>query len=437
MTGHLHTHKGITRRGFIRTAGMGAVALATAKKAMATGVPFTVAMIPDPQYLAGDKTCSGSAIYNALIQWGITNRNLSVNGTPLNIKGFLQVGDCANTVHANSYDQQQQISVNAYALAEAASPKMFVVRCLGNHDYETPGGNLDRSTVAYMWRNDKGGAWSPTNLAAIYSGGMDLGNGDHAYFGGAYTDTPPIPTSSINSYMRLLIQGRKILVISLEFYPRSAVLVWARGIHDTYLDHECWVTTHGYMTHYATQFDRNTLYGPTAGYNLGAAPAANSGIEMWSGSDASWNGFTTWPNLSLVTCGHDIDGYNLGDGHANGWVWQRVPIPSTSTSAHTVQQVFGNCQGDYGNDGDEQNFCSGNPSTPDGVTDAAHLMLLRVWPNTGFLESFMVSANNNKWTGARGVINQTNPVQLFNVPFGVPLVGSAIFPLPNSQVRSF
>ena len=417
--------RSITRRKFGALIGSAVGAGYMAKKAMAAGgTPFTIAMVPDPQYLAtGASTCGGQTAYNALIQWAVTNRNLSVNGTPLNVKGFLQVGDCCDTASSTVYNSQQSVSVAAYALAEAANPKMFVVRCLGNHDYMTPGSGMDRSTVSYMWRTDKSGPWSPANLASIYSGGMDLGNGDVAYYGGHYTD-PVLPDSSINNYMRLLIQGRKILVIALEFYPQSAVLNWARGIHDTYPDHECWVTTHGYATRFGARFLRTDGYGPGT-YTLGAAPASNSASEMWGGSDASWNGLTTWPNLSLVTCGHDIDGYT------QGWVWQRLQDTSTSAKKQTVHQVFCNCQG-MGSTGDLQNFCGGSSTTPDGATDAMHLMLLRIWPATAKLEAFLVSTNNGKWIGAQGVINQTSPVQLFNVPFGAPLTPSGLFPLPSA-----
>ena len=424
-----YSHIPLTRRKFgqvLAGAGVGAAAFSTIKSAAAGGgSPFTIAMVPDPQNLAGgNPTCGGQTAYSALIQWAVNNRNLSVNGTPLNIKGFLQVGDCVDyTYTSDTFNNQQQCAVNAYALAEAANPKMFVVRCLGNHDYFTANGVLDRSTVAYMWRTDRSGAWSPANLAAIYSGGMDLGNGDVAYFGASYAD-PLFPVSSINSYMRLLIQGRKILVLSLEFYPRSAVLVWARGIHDTYPDHECWVTTHGYVRTTGSRFARADLYGPNS-YTLGASPVSNSGSEMWSGSDASWNGFTKWPNLSLVTCGHDIDGY------ANGWVWQRLQDISTSVKGQTVQQIFCNCQG-QGTTGDLANFCSSSPTTPDGATDAMHLMLLRIWPTTGKLEAFLVSTNSGKWIGAQGVVNQANPVQLFNVPFGAPATPGGLFPLPSA-----
>lgn len=417
--------------------------------AQAAGSPFTIALVPDPQYLAGDMTCSGSAAYNGLINWAITNRNLSVLGVPLNIKGFIQVGDCANTTSSTVFDAQQQRSVNAYALAEAATPKMFVTRCVGNHDYEGAGavGSIvnanpalrGRAFVSYMWRTDKSGAWSPASLASIYSGGMDLGSGDTAVFGGVYTE-PLIPASSANNYFRLAIQGMKIGVLSLEYFPRSAVLNWARGIQEAFPDHQWWVCTHGYQDITGSRCNsipNGSLYGPSGITNSDfmAAPDSNTGIDMWQGSDATWSGFTTWRNLTACYCGHWLDGYTspvVGGAGVGSWVWQRLPSASTSGSGQTVQQIFCNCQGASGT-GDQSNYCSSNPATLNGTSDVMHLMLLRITPATQMMESFLVSTNSGKWTGpwtgSLGTsVNQTSPIQLFNVSMATPTaVPSSMF----------
>jgi hypothetical protein len=377
-------------------------------------------MVPDPQNLADGSTCAGATAYNQLINWAVTNRNLSVLGQALNIKGFITVGDCVNSTDNNSYNQAQINSVTAYNIAEAATPKMFVARCCGNHDYFNAS-TINRSQLGYMFRDDKNGAWSPTNTAAKYSGGMDLGSGDVAFYGGTYPDGT-YPISTANSYMRVLIQGRKILIISVELFPRSAVLVWARGIHNTYPDHECWITTHGYLHTNGTQFARGDTYS-TAFYSMADAPDSNAGNQMWSGSDGTWNGLTTWPNLAMITCGHDIDGYT------SGWVWQKPAITSTSPKGQTVHQLFCNCQGQAGT-GDTANFCSGNPNTLDGTTSSMHLMLIRIWPATAKVEGFLVSTNTGKYTGAVGVDNQVGPVQLFNITMGSPLGTNGLFPLP-------
>jgi hypothetical protein len=264
-----------------------------------------------------------------------------------------------------------------------------------------------------MWREDKSGAWSPTNVASIYGNGMDLGNGDVAYFGGVYAD-PSFPISTANNYVRLQIRGVKIGILNLEYYPRSVVLNWAKGIHDAYPDHQWWVATHGYQDTTGARCSRGSTYGPDQD-NLAAAPASNSGQEIWSGSDGSWAGLTAWPNLTAVFCGHWINGYT------SGWVWQRLASTSTSMRGQTVHQIFCNAQ-----EGDNVTFCSGG--VLDHSTDTMHLMLLRIDPVTLMMESFMVSTNSGKWTGTSGVRNNASPIQLFNVSMQGP--HGAVFPLP-------
>jgi uncharacterized protein (TIGR03437 family) len=377
----------LTRRGFGSVLTGGALGTLYTPKAGADTVPWTVVIVPDPQYLAtpGHVPCQS---YEHLIQWALQNRNLVVNGSPLNIKGFIQVGDCQDASLALKANSQEDVMVRAWSAPTAQN--MFVAFCCGNHDYENAA-ITDRSKIGHAWRSDTGGAWSPENLAGRYAGGIDLGSGDYAVWGGIYDD-PLYPRSSANNFIRLQVGGRKILIIALEFFPRSAVLNWARAVHDQYFDHEVWATTHGYMDTLGRRCDRSG-YGPGT-YKLADAPTSNSGEQMWAGSDTSWAGFTRWPRLGLVTCGHWING---------GWDWQRKE--DIGAAGQITQQIFCNTQV-----ADSRNPCSG--TTPDGIADIAHLMLLRIWPTS--CEAFMVSTNTGKWTGGPGVRNSALPIQLFS-----------------------
>lgn len=408
----------LTRRGF--GMGLGAAIggfFTKPRKAFAAGSPFTLCLVPDPQYLDGNQgTCTGASAYNALIQWAITNRNLSVNGVALNVKGFLQVGDCGNTTNSPA----QTVYVNAYALAEAASPKMFVARCCGNHDYGSiGGGTTDRTTLASSFVS---GAWSPTNVAATYSGGMDLGNGDVAVFGGVYPD-PTFTPSTANSYMRVSIQGAKIGIGTVEFGARSGVMNWMQGIQAAWPDHQWWITTHAYVNTSGARMIRTEGNGVNS-YSLGAAPLSNSGDEMWNGSDASWPGMAWWPNLTGVFSGHVIGGFTTSP--SPHWVWRRLASTSTGSKKQVVQQIFCDCQ-----DNDQlQTYCGGVPGTLDGTTAAMHLMLLRFTPATSTMEGFLISTNNGKYIGvdnndnthgAVGGFGGTSPIQLFNVSMATPV----------------
>src|ERR1051326_1319658 len=117
----------ITRRSFGKVMAGSIGAAASSRFARASGNPFTIAFIPDPQGLAGDPStlegngnCGASGMYAKMIQWAMANRNMQINGVPLNIKGFICVGDTCNDISATAYGTQQQRAVAAGNLAEAA-----------------------------------------------------------------------------------------------------------------------------------------------------------------------------------------------------------------------------------------------------------------------------------------------------------------------------
>jgi len=398
-----------TRREFsaavARGGGVTALASMLPSWSTASDPAFTVVVVPDPQYLAGDAYCSGPTIYNDLINWAIRNKDLWVANASLNIKGFIQVGDCQNSAVVASQNWQATVMVDAWRLAINAH--MFVAFCCGNHDYEDGGATIDRSNISYVWRTDKNGPWQPSALAGFYGSGMDLGSGDVAYWGGTYSEPGGIPDSSANNYIRLAIGSRKILIISLEFFPRNSVLNWAKSLHDTFSDHECWITTHGYMDNFGAQCTRTQSFGPDA-YGLLDDGTSNSGQQIFSGNSNAPKqpGLTDFLRARIVTCGHFIDGWT------KGWIWQHHT--ATGALGQSIQEIFADAQGSGGT-GDLQNYCSSNPKTPNGTSSTAHLMLLRIWPTT--MEAFMVSTNSGKWVGSPGVTGRTDAVQLWSVPF--------------------
>jgi hypothetical protein len=403
-----------TRREFGKfvAKGLGAAAVASVlpSRADPADPPFTVAVVPDPQYLAGDSVCGGSTAYNGLIKWAVDHRQHAVAGAPLNIKGFIQVGDCQNTSLVATQNSQASIMVNAWQQATRAN--MFVAFCCGNHDYEDGGRVIDRGKISHVWRTDKNGAWQPSALAGFYGAGMDLGAGDVAYWGSTFTDPDGLPDSSINNYIRLNIGSRKILIIALEFFPRNKVMNWAKSIHDAHPDHECWLTTHGYMDNRAARCSRSQGGGPDA-YTLKDDGTSNCGEQMFSGNanGPAQPGIAGFMRARLVTCGHFTDGWT------DGWIWRHNTARGASNQS--IEEVFADAQGAHKQDksltGDLQNYCGSDSQNPDRSSSTAHLMLLRIWPTT--MEAFMVSTNSGKWIGAKGVTGQVAPVQLWNIPF--------------------
>lgn len=122
-----------------------------------------------------------------------------------------------------------------------------------------------------------------------------------AYWGGAYSDSDGFPHSSANNYIRLKIGSRKILIISLEFFPRNKVINWAKSIHDSYIDHECGVTTHGYMDNVAVRRTRTQQFGPNT-YSLSDDGTSNSGQQIFSGNS---NASSTTGSYTLLTGEND------------------------------------------------------------------------------------------------------------------------------------
>jgi len=401
--------------------GAGAIALATRKKSLArAATPWSVVLVPDPQYMAATAVCStGPTGYDNLMSWIVENRNLPVNGVPLDIKAAIGVGDCVNTADP-VYGSQGLIAAKAWSRLDAAGIHKQMTP--GNHDWVNGGGfgfSRDDAHLDGVWTGNN--PFSASALASVLGSGMSLaGSDDMAYWGGSYG------SSGANTYTRMNIGNRRILMIGLEFFPRSEVLNWAKRVHDAHPDHECWITTHSYLSDQAdfssdpnTPSNRvsrgtggpNSCWGPDA-YAMGAAPASNSADEMWGGSDATWqDGFKSFTNLTAIFSGHWIDPATDG-----GWYWQRNFPQSSSPRGQRVLELFANWQ-----QLDWTTQCGGSP--PDGASDSGHLMILRFREDLvpRAVEAFALSTNSGKWYGAKGSVPAAGPVQLFSLDFpGVP-----------------
>jgi hypothetical protein len=239
------------------------------------------------------------------------------------------------------------------------------------------------------------------------------GSGDMAYWGGSCS------SAGSNTYTTMNIGDRRILMIGLEFFPRSEVLNWAKSVHDAHPFHECWITTHSYLSDQASvspnpdtpsnRVTRGTLgpdnvWGPDA-YALGAAPASNSGDEMWNGSGPTWaDGLKSFTNLTAIFSGHWIDPATDG-----GWYWQCNYPQSSSARGQRVLEVFANWQ--------QLDYSTHCGNTVDGNSDSGHLMILRFREDLcpRVVEAFALSTNSGKWYGPAGSVPAVGPIQLFNL----------------------
>ena len=109
--------KQITRRGFGVSVLKGLVGAAassfiTTPSRAAESADFTIAIIPDPQYLAESCPNDLGGYYTGMMNWIIDNRNTVFTSSPpsfvANIKAVVGVGDCVNsTTGANEYTNTQ------------------------------------------------------------------------------------------------------------------------------------------------------------------------------------------------------------------------------------------------------------------------------------------------------------------------------------------
>ncbi|MGA2773468.1 MAG: hypothetical protein ABSG26_21910 [Bryobacteraceae bacterium] len=376
--------------------------------------------MPDPQYMAATYVCStGPTSYDNLMSWIVENCNLPVDGVPLGIKAAIGVGDCVNFA-SPVYGGESLIAAKAWSRLDAAGIHKQMTP--GNHDWVDgcgAGFSRDDAHLDGVWTG--GNPFSAGALASVLGSGMSLaGSDDMAYWGGSYS------SSGANTYTRMKIGNRRILMIGLEFFPRSEVLNWAKSIHDAHPDHECWITTHSYLSDQASfssdpnapsnRVSRgtggpNNCWGPDA-YALGAAPASNCALEMWNGSDRTWqDGLKSFTNLTAVFSGHWID--PAGDG---GWYWQRNFPQSSSARGQRVLELFANWQ-----ELDSATKCGASPAN--GAADSGHLMILRFREDLvpRVVEAFALSTVSGRWYGAGGVAPAAGPIQLFSLDFpGVP-----------------
>lgn len=393
--------KKISRRGFGAAilgglAGAAASRLVSPPAAEAASADFTVAIIPDPQFLAASCPDKSGGYYAAMMNWIVANKNrVLTTGSqsfPANIKAVLGVGDCVNsTAGANEYANAQTAwsILDANGIAFTTPP--------GNHDYA--GSPSLRSNLGAQFAT---GYFSASNRASVYGSGIALGNRDMAYWAGSFDST------GANTAVKFVISGVRMLVFAMDFYAGNAAWSWA---YDTMLanpDFECYITTHAWLTATGTQYQRTDTYGP-AQYAMAEAPYSNSAAEAWSGV-----GVGTWPNLFGIFSGHDLVGTPGASNPA--WYWQRAPIQSAGVRRQTVQQLFVNSQ-------QLDSGCGTSVSTANGSGQIASVFLLSRRPEPGVIEGRMISTQTGDWFGPpsssypAGSSWSASETLLFSVPF--------------------
>ena len=378
-----------------------AVASSLTSTPSAAGTDFTIAIIPDPQYLAEACPDRVGRYYSALMKWIVDNKNIAFTSSPptfdANIKAVVGVGDCVNsTVDTNEFKNAE----NAWTILDANG--IAFTTPPGNHD-----NSGDTSSRHSLGEQFKKGYFSAKHRSSVYGSGINLGDGDMAYWVGSHDAT------GANTAVKFVISGIKLLILAMDFFAGNAAWSWAYNIMQANSDCECYITTHAWLTTNGTQFQRTDTYGPDL-YSMVGAPYSNSAAEAWSTI-----GVNSWSNLFGIFSGHDIFGSRNSAPSGTlspAWFWQQVPVKSNSSRRQTVQQLFANSQ-------QIDSACSMSASQASGAGQTASVFLLSRRLAWGLLEGRMISTTSGNWFKSRsasfpgGTSWSTSETLLFSVPF--------------------
>ena len=394
--------KKITRRGFgasVLSGLVGAAAsrLVGAPSAEAAGADFTIAIIPDPQYLAEACPDNLGGHYAGMMKWIVDNKNIAfrsgASSFDANIKAVVGVGDCVNQTAGDQYTNAQAAwtILDKNGIAFTTPP--------GNHDYS--GRPNSRNKLGAQFAT---GYFSASHRSSVYGSGIGLGGGDMAYWVGSHDST------GANTAVKFVVSGIKLLILAMDFFAGDAAWSWAYDVMLANSECECYITTHAWLTMKGAQFQRTDGYGPDS-YSMAGAPYSNSAAEAWSAI-----GVNTWSNLCGIFGGHDIFGSHNSDAPSPAWYWQQVPVKSDSSRRQTVHQLFVNSQQlDEG--------CSMSVSKASGAGQIASVFLLSRRPALGLLEGRMISTQSGDWFESRsasfpgGTSWSASETLLFSVPF--------------------
>ncbi len=237
---------------------------------------FTIAVVPDPQYILN------GVERNAMCQW------IADNKAALNIAAVLGVGDERNDPTVAS---QTNMSVACWTIIDSAGLPWLVVP--GNHDY-TNYASIRRTEIS-NW-DAVFGPGSVFNGTAINS---------KSWYGGNYASESG---SHANWWIKFGAGMQSFIVIGLEVCPRPAVLTWASEVLVANAGRHAIMVTHSYQDSDGSL----TAHGDSYGCGTGTA-----GMDVWHDDHNDFGGYDgpqLWTNfiaaqapIEIVLSGHNLD----------------------------------------------------------------------------------------------------------------------------------
>ena len=117
-----------------------------------------------------------------------------------------------------------------------------------------------------------------------------------------YFEDPANKTTTENSYYRFAVNGKKWMIIQLEFHPRKSVLNWAKSIIESHSTDNVILTTHSYLDGYGGySYNANMDY-------INEISDDASGGYIGDTTAEVWNTLKQCSNIKMILCGHSMNG---------------------------------------------------------------------------------------------------------------------------------
>lgn len=228
---------------------------------------WSMVFIPDIQNLVTGKY---TKLWYDMADW------IAANVESENIQHVIGAGDSTWSNNDNEYKYAKN-GFSKFAGSVSWS------NMIGNHDY--------------VWRNS---SRDSSKYNSVF--GADYINSTYSRFTyeESFADSDYRVSGVENSYYTFTVNGVHWMVLQLEYYPRTNVLMWANEVIQAHPNYNVILTTHAYLDgagNYETDSMNYTADDDKAGGSLGAS------------TEAIWNKvIAPNANVKMILCGHSTNG---------------------------------------------------------------------------------------------------------------------------------
>lgn len=249
------------------------------ESAPATDDPnFTFAVLPDTQ----KETLSSDGRFAQRTKW------LADNKSSLDLRWALHSGDVVNW----GWLVPSEYSVATSAMANLEAAKIPYSLAVGNHDTRAVGWNGIPGSTGYGGAAYMNNPECPVRLGASLCDSTKLVRHTQEFNAAFNINRYGTPTTAFepgkvdNVYQTYTAGGVKWLVLTLELWPRTSVVGWAKNVVQSHPDHNVIVVTHAYLN------------------GDGSISGSNGGYGATSPQYLYDNLIKVYPNIRMVFSGH-------------------------------------------------------------------------------------------------------------------------------------